>query len=190
MSPLVVSAAKSQVLFADVANFTPLVENQAAEDVVIILNELFTILTEIIFRHNGTVDKFIGDCVMALWGAPNSQPTHAAMALSAAEEMIRWLEVGNDSWQKRFGVTINLAIGVHTGEAVVGNFGSESRMEYTAIGDVVNVAARLETRARPQQILLSNATRLAAGDDFEFVALGRHKLAGRKADIELYEVRP
>ena len=177
------------VLFADVANFTPLVEKHAAEEVVIILNELFTILTEIIFRHEGTVDKFIGDCVMAFWGAPNTQHDHAARALAAAEEMIRWLEVGNDSWEKRFGVTINLAIGVHTGEAVVGNFGSESRMEYTAIGDVVNVAARLETRARPQQILVSRSTRDAAGDQFEFHELGRHQLAGRSSDIELFEVQ-
>jgi len=177
------------VLFADVANFTPLVEKHAAEEVVIILNELFTILTEIIFRHGGTVDKFIGDCVMAFWGAPNTQHDHAARALAAAEEMIRWLEVGNDSWEKRFGVTINLAIGVHTGEAVVGNFGSESRMEYTAIGDVVNVAARLETRARPQQILVSRSTRDAAGDQFEFHELGRHRLAGRSSDIELFEVQ-
>ena len=176
------------VLFADVANFTPLVEKHSAEEVVIILNELFTILTEIVFRHGGTVDKFIGDCVMAFWGAPNPQKDHAARALAAAEEMIRWLEIGNESWWKRFGVRIQLAIGVNTGEAVVGNFGSESRMEYTAIGDVVNVAARLETRARPQQILISDATRQAAGDDFEFHGLGSHKLAGRSKEVELFEV--
>jgi class 3 adenylate cyclase len=79
---------------------------------------------------------------------------------------------------------------VHTGEAVVGNFGSETRMEYTAIGDTVNVAARLEAIARPQQILVSEATRQAAGDDFEYVALGSRQVAGKSEAVELYEVRP
>jgi class 3 adenylate cyclase len=178
------------VLFADVAGFTPLAEKQPAEVVVTILNQLFTILTEIVFRHGGTVDKFIGDCVMAFWGAPDDQPDHAARALAAAEEMLSWIESGNESWQRRFGVNIQLAVGVSTGEAVVGNFGSEIRMEYTAIGDAVNVAARLEAMARPQQILIPEATRQAAGDGFEYVSLGSHRVAGKSDAIELYEVRP
>jgi adenylate cyclase len=178
------------VLFADVAGFTPLAEKQPAEVVVTILNQLFTILTEIVFRHGGTVDKFIGDCVMAFWGAPDDQPDHAARALAAAEEMQSWIETGSENWQRSYGVDIQLAIGVSTGEAVVGNFGSEIRMEYTAIGDAVNVAARLETMARPQQILISEATRRAAGDAFEYVSLGSHRVTGKSEAIELYEVRP
>lgn len=178
------------VLFADVAEFTPMVEKQPPEAVVTILNQLFTILTEIVFRHGGTVDKFIGDCVMAFWGAPDDQADHAARAVAAAEDMQSWIEAGNEDWQRSFGVTIRLAIGVHTGEAVVGNFGSETRMEYTAIGDTVNVAARLEAIARPQQILVSEATRQAAGEDFEYVALGSRQVAGKSEAIELYEVRP
>lgn len=117
------------VLFADVASFTSLVEKLPPEQVVAILNQLFTILTEIVFRHGGTVDKFIGDCVMAFWGAPAEQPDHAARAVAAAEDMLRWLEIGNEAWQAQYGVTIHLAIGLNTGEAVVGNFGSEARME-------------------------------------------------------------
>jgi adenylate cyclase len=156
---------------------------------VTILNQLFTILTEIVFRHGGTVDKFIGDCVMAFWGAPDDQADHAARAVAAAEDMQSWIEAGNEDWQRSYGVTIRLAIGVHTGEAVVGNFGSETRMEYTAIGDTVNVAARLEAIARPQQILVSEATRQAAGDDFEYVALGSRQVAGKSEAVELYEVR-
>ncbi|WP_428267088.1 adenylate/guanylate cyclase domain-containing protein [Haliangium sp.] len=178
------------VLFADVAGFTPMAEKHPAEDVVTILNQLFTILTEIVFRHGGTVDKFIGDSVMAFWGAPDAQPDHAALALAAAEDMLSWLEVGNENWEREFGAHIELAIGINTGEAVVGNFGSETRMEYTVVGDTVNVAARLENIARPQQILVSAATREAAGDDFEYVALGEHKVAGKSDPIELYEVRP
>ena len=177
------------VMFADVAAFTTLVERLPPEQVVTILNQLFTILTEIVFRHGGTVDKFIGDCVMAFWGAPGDQPDHAARAVAAAEDMMRWLEVGNDAWQASHGVTIHLAIGINTGEVVVGNFGSETRMEYTCIGDPVNVAARLEALARPQQILVTRATRDAApaGD---YLAVGTHDVPGRASALELFEVRP
>lgn len=177
------------VLFADVVAFTPLVEDHAPEEVVALLNELFTILTEIVFRHEGMVDKFIGDCVMALWGAPGDQSDQAERAQSAAEDMMRWLETGNVGWQQRFDVTLRLAIGVHTGEAVVGNIGSETRMEYTAIGDAVNVAARLEAIARPGQVLVSEATREAAGDGFDYLEAGTQKLAGRAGSIHLYELR-
>ena len=175
------------VLFADVASFTSLVEKLPPEHVVAILNQLFTILTEIVFRHAGTVDKFIGDCVMAFWGAPEDQPDHAARAVATAEDMLRWLDVGNEAWQAQYGVTIHLAIGIHTGEAVVGNFGSETRMEYTCIGDTVNVAARLEALARPQQILASRATRDAA-DGADYIPLGTHQVPGRVEPLELFEV--
>lgn len=177
------------VMFADVVAFTPLTQKLAAEETVTILNELFTILTEIVFRHGGTVDKFVGDCVMAIWGAPEDQPDHAARALRAAEDMQSWLEAGNAGWRQRFGVSIELAIGVHSGEAVVGNIGSETRMEYTAIGDVVNVAARLETIARPQQILVTAETKLLAGDAFEYNDLGPRTLSGRDEPVRLFEVR-
>jgi len=177
------------VLFADVVGFTPLTERLAPEEVVGILNELFTILTEIIFRHGGTVDKFLGDCVMAIWGAPEPQADHAYRALQAAEDIMRWLEIGNVGWRARFGVELQLAVGVNSGEAIVGNVGSEARMEYTAIGDVVNVASRLEMIARPQQILISETTKQAAGDDFEYQDLGLRELAGRAEQLRLYEVK-
>lgn len=177
------------VLFADVVGFTPLAEREAAETVVTILNELFTILTEIVFRHGGTVDKFIGDCVMAVWGASADQPDHAARAIAAARDMQRWLEVGNEMWQDRFKLSIELAIGVHTGDAVVGNFGSESRMAFTAIGDVVNVAARLESIARPNQILSTIITRRKLADDPDWISLGVRPIIGKAQPIELFEVR-
>lgn len=184
--------AEITVLFADVVAFTPLTERLAPEATVTILNELFTILTQIVFRHGGMVDKFVGDCVMALFGAPAPAegPGHAARALAAAEDMLRWLEAGNATWQERFGVTVQLAIGINSGEVILGNVGSEQRMEYTAIGDVVNVAARLEAIARPQQILVTRATRDLAGDGFTFVDLGDKTLSGRAEAVHLYEVRP
>lgn len=176
------------VLFADVVGFTPLTTRLSPEDTVTILNELFTILTEIVFRHGGTVDKFIGDSVMAIFGAPADQPDHAERALRTAEDMLRFLETGNATWQERYGVTIQLAIGVNTGEAVVGNIGSLSRIEYTAIGDTVNVAARLEAIARPQQILITAATKDAAGGGFEYFDGGEQELPGRKGLVHLWEV--
>jgi len=173
------------VLFADVVAFTPLSDRLPPEQVVSLLNELFTLLTGAVFRHEGTVDKFIGDCVMAIWGAPTAQPDHAARALAAARDMMRFLESANAAWKESVGVEIQLAIGVHTGEAVVGNVGSETRMEYTAIGDVVNVAARLETIARPQQILVTRATAEAAGR--ELPRVGEREVPGRAQKVELFE---
>ena len=178
------------VMFADVVSFTPLTEKLAPEQVVALLNELFTIVTEIVFCHGGTIDKFVGDCVMALWGVPTSQPDHAQRALAACEEILSWLEAGNLSWQHKYGVRVQLAIGVNSGEAVVGNIGSERRMEYTAIGDVVNVAARLEAIARPQQVLLTQATRDLAGDGFHYTALGPRTVAGRAEPLVLFELVP
>ncbi len=177
------------VLFADVVAFTPLTERLPPEEVVSLLNELFTVLTELVFRHGGTVDKFVGDCVMAVWGAPTAQDDHATRAVECAEDMMNWLSTANPGWEERYGVTVQLAIGAHSGEAIVGNVGSERRMEYTAIGDVVNVAARLEAIARPMQILVSAATREAVGDGADFGEIGEKVLSGRRDPILLFEVR-
>lgn len=176
------------VMFADVVEFTPLTEKLPPEQVVKILNELFTIVTEIVFRHAGTVDKFVGDCVMAIWGAPTPTEDHAARAVEAAEEIISWLEVSNTSWEEKHGVTVKIAIGINTGEAVVGNVGSQSRMEYTAIGTTVNVAARLEAIARPQQILVSAQTATEAGEGFTFSPAGERNVAGHSEPLRLFEV--
>lgn len=176
------------VLFADVVAFTPLTERLPPESTVKLLNELFSMLTEIVFRHGGTIDKFIGDSVMAIFGAPTDQPDHAARALRCAEDMLRFLDVGNAGWQTRFETRIELAIGVASGECVVGNVGSERRMEYTAIGDVVNTAARLEAIARPNQILVTKATAAAAGDAFDVIDRGERTLHGRREPVHVFEV--
>ena len=176
------------VLFADVVAFTPMSDRLPPEQVVAILNELFTLLTEAVFRQEGTVDKFVGDCVMALFGAPAPREDHAARAVATAQDMLRFLESANAGWKDRYGVEIQLAIGINTGDAVVGNVGSEKRMEYTAIGDVVNVAARLETIARPAQILISRAVRDAIGDEFDVLPVGEREVPGRAQPVELFEV--
>lgn len=180
--------ATVSVLFADVVAFTPLAESRPAEEVVALLNELFSVLTEVVFRHGGTVDKFVGDCIMAVWGAPVEQEDHATRALAAAEDMMRFLEATNESFRERYGVTIELGIGINSGDVLVGNIGSDKRMEYTVIGDVVNVAARLEAIAKPNQVLLAEAVRDLAGDAFELQLLGEKALTGRKTTTKVYEL--
>lgn len=180
--------ATVSVLFADVVAFTPLAESKPAEEVVAILNELFSILTEVVFRHGGTVDKFVGDCIMAVWGAPVAQEDHANRALAAAEDMMRFLETANDSFKERYGITLELGIGINSGEVLVGNIDSHKRMEYTVIGDVVNVAARLEAIARPNQVLLADTTREMAQEKFEIHFLGERAVTGRKALTKVYEL--
>jgi class 3 adenylate cyclase len=177
------------ILFADVVGFTKLSEAQPPETIVALLNELFTFATEIIQRRGGIIDKFIGDCVMAVWGSPQSHPDDALRAVQAAEDLRRWLDVGNRRWRARWGIEIQLAIGIHTGPAVAGNVGSEKRMEYTVIGDTVNVAARLESMAQPGQILVSESTRERIGDSgLDLVPAGERKLHGRTAATLIYEV--
>jgi adenylate cyclase len=178
--------APVSVLFADIVGFTPLAESRDAEHVVGILNELFSVLSEIVFRHGGTVDKFIGDCIMAVWGAPIPQEDHAARALAAAEDMMRFLETANEEWKEKYDVEIRLGIGVNSGEAIVGNVGSDKRMEYTVIGDVVNIAARLEAIAQPNQVLVAEATQKLAGEKFALRELGARKLTGRKNETMVY----
>ncbi len=182
------SRRRITVLFADIAAFTALAEREPPDRVVTLLNQLFTVLTEIVFRHGGTVDKLIGDCMMAFWGAPDDQPDHARRAIAAAIDMQRWLDVANDCWETSLGLTIHLAIGVHTGDAIVGNLGSEARMEYTCVGDTVNVASRLENLARPQQILLSESTRAELSGAIRCARIGKRQLPGRMAAVELHEV--
>lgn len=177
------------VLFSDVCGFTRLSESLPPETVVALLNELFTFATEIIHRRGGIIDKFIGDSVMAVWGTPESHPDDAKQAVEAATELRRWVETGNRRWRQKWGVEIQLAMGLHTGTVVAGNLGSEKRMEYTVIGDTVNVAARLESMAQPGQILVSAATREKLGPDAEVLRhLGERALHGRNATTSVFEV--
>lgn len=150
------------VLFADIRGFTRLSEHAPPERVVHLLNNYFTAMTEIIFRHGGTLDKYIGDGLMSLFGAPTATPDDACNAVAAAVEMQREIEEINEELRSEGLSEIAIGIGLHTGVATVGYIGSERRSEYTAIGDTVNLAARLEQNARPGQILLSDSTARAA----------------------------
>ncbi len=150
------------VLFADIRGFTRLSEHAPPEKVVRLLNRYFSAMTEIIFEHGGTLDKYIGDELMALFGAPTATPEDACNAVSAAIAMQRQMSHVNDDLRAEGLPTISIGIGLHTGEATVGYIGSERRSEYTAIGDTVNLGSRLQSNAKPGQVLISGATATAA----------------------------
>lgn len=176
------------VLFSDIRGFTTLSEQKTPQEIVDILNRYFSRQVEVIFRHGGTLDKYIGDAIMAFWGAPTEQPDHARRALAAAREMEQTLlafrdEMGAD------GEHFDIGIGLNSGEAVVGFIGSpEHRQDYTVIGDTVNTASRIEgaTKGRAR-ILVSEATRRAVGPDVTFKDHGFAKLKGKGEEVRLYE---
>jgi adenylate cyclase len=177
------------VLFADVRGFTSFAEHAPPEQVVQLLNRYFSAMSDIIFAHNGTLDKYIGDGLMALFGAPNATPQDAANAVAVAVEMQRRMRQLNAEFRAEGLQEISIGTGLHTGEATVGYIGSERRTEYTAIGDTVNTASRLESNARGGQILLSEAT-LKAIPEGRFPVKQHEPLTvkNRAQPVQIYEV--
>ena len=177
------------VLFADIRGFTSLSENENPEKVVGLLNQYFSAMTEIIFEHGGTLDKYIGDGLMALFGAPTATPQDAQNAVKAAVAMQKRLLTLNQELDELGYSQIAVGIGLHTGEATIGYIGSEQRSEYTAIGDTVNLASRLESNAVGGQILISEATAKAAGDIFPMTKREPLVVKNRLQPVELFEVK-
>jgi adenylate cyclase len=184
-------ARQITILFSDIRGFTTLSETRTPEQVVHLLNRYFSRQVDVVFRHGGTLDKFIGDAVMAFWNAPTDTPGHAGKAVAAAIEMTRALDdfkrelaAGNEGLGD-----FDIGIGLHTGPAVVGFLGSDTRMEYTAIGDTVNLASRIESATKGvARVLVSDATRDAcdvAGIRFEH--RGQFHVKGREKPVDLYE---
>jgi len=177
------------VLFADIRGFTAISETENPENVVGLLNHYFSAMTEIIFEHGGTLDKYIGDGLMALFGAPTATPEDAQNAVKAAVAMQNRLvslktELAADGF-----ANIAIGIGLHTGVATIGYIGSERRSEYTAIGDTVNLASRLESNTIGGQILISDATARAAGNIFPMIKREPLTVKNRKQPVDLYEVK-
>lgn len=176
------------VLFADIRGFTHLSEQAPPEKVVQLLNRYFSAMSDIIFAHGGTLDKYIGDGLMALFGAPAATPEDACNAVAAAVAMQRQMLSINEGLLKANLNAVRIGIGLHTGVATVGYIGSERRSEYTAIGDTVNLAARLEASAEPGQILLSDRTaRAAAGSHCAFSPRPPIKVRNRAQPVPIYE---
>lgn len=179
------------VLFADIRGFTSLSERENPEKVVGLLNRYFTAMSEIIFAHGGTLDKYIGDGLMAIFGAPTATPEDAKNALKTAVTMQKRLATLNQELESENFSRINVGIGLHTGVATIGYIGSEQRSEYTAIGDTVNLASRLESTAKGGQILISEATAKAAGEGELFNLTPREPLVvkNRLQPVSLFEVK-
>ncbi len=179
---------KMTVLFSDIRNFTPMSEKLKPEEVVNVLNEYFTSMAEIIFQYDGTIDKFIGDCIMAFWGAPIYHSDDALRAVKAALGMKKKLEELQKKWKKEGKPPVTVGIGINTGEVVVGNIGSPERMEYTTIGDEVNLASRLQSIAKEGQIFISKSTYREVCEEIEAKEMTPVKVKGKSEPVILYEV--
>lgn len=177
------------VLFADLDDFLGMAELLEPVTLVQLLNEFFTIATEILMKHGGMVDKFVGDCIMGVFGAPETQEDHALRAVEAAEDLLRWVETANRRWEATYGVRLDLSIGIHTGPVVAGTVGSDKRMEYTVIGETVAIAARLERLARPGQILISAATEGRLDGQVPCEEAGLHTVTGRSGATLVFQVK-
>jgi len=177
---------EATVLFTDIVGFTPLSEKMEPKDVNTLLNRHFSMMTDIIFEQDGTLDKYIGDSLMAVFGAPFGKDNDAERAVTAAIKMREALETEKkaDSREKE----LNIRIGINTGQITAGNIGSPKRMEYTVLGDAVNVASRLESIAEPNQILIGEETYKRVKDKIKTREVGLRKLKGKSQDLRVYEV--
>lgn len=178
------------VLFADIRSFTPLSARLEPKGVVSLLNNYFSLMTACVRKHNGTVNKFIGDGVLAIFGAPISYIENQENAVRCALEMKERLQEFNRLFSAEIGEELKVGIGINTGEVIVGNVGSEDRVEYTAIGDTVNVGARIEelTHLKPNSILLSESTWRVVSDDFQATAWEPVDVKGVDERITVYEL--
>lgn len=176
------------VLFVDIRGFTPLSESLMPEQVVKILNEYLALTTASILQNNGMLDKFIGDATMAVFNAPLDLDDYVFRAVQTALDMRKGAEKLAQNLQEQFGKTVSFGIGVNCGEAVVGNIGCEFRMDYTAIGDTVNTAARLESRAKPGEILISQAVYDTVKDRILAEEVGPMELKGKSNTVTVYRV--
>lgn len=176
------------VLFLDIRDFTSISEVKSPEEVVRILNLLFKIVNKVIFDHGGTLDKYIGDAVMAVFNAPLDMKNHENKAVQVAIEIQRCIAAQGEEFVRLYGVEIGVGIGINSGEAVVGNIGTEERTDYTAIGDVVNIAARLEAKSQKGEILIGRSTKeklsILSGVELK----GLLNLDGKKELVEVYRV--
>jgi adenylate cyclase len=174
------------VLFADIIGFTSLAERMPARAVTAILNRYFSRMTDIVFAHDGTLDKYIGDGLMAVFGAPIEKDDDAVRAIRAARDMRAALgALRCDAGEP---LAIHIRIGLNTGRVVAGNIGSPRRLEYTVIGDPVNTASRIENLAQPDQILIGEETCRRVKDVCDVRAVGLRRLKGKAADVMVYEV--
>ena len=176
------------VLFVDIRGFTSISEGLEPEAVVNILNEYLELIARAVVKNKGTLDKFIGDAAMAIYNAPDDLPDYTVQAVKTARDIIKDVVQLKEQSKEKYGVEVAFGIGIHCGTAIVGNIGCECRMDYTAIGDVVNTASRLEGKAKADQILVSKDVYEQIKDIVEASYVGSLSLKGKKKEIEAYEI--
>jgi adenylate cyclase len=178
------------VLFSDIRDFTTISEKLPPEDVVELLREYFNTMVPIVLKHGGTLDKYVGDAIMGLFGAPLPQEDHAVRAVQAALEMVAQVPILSPKWEARCGRRLRIGVGINSGEAVVGVMGADSRREYSAIGDTVNLASRLEgvTKDFKTPIVISQATAEGLGDRFRVRELSELRVKGRAEPVRVFAV--
>lgn len=177
-------------MFTDIEGFSLISERMKPEEIVTMLNEYFTVMTEIIFAFNGTVDKYEGDAIMAFFGAPILNQHHARETVRAAYYMQKRLEQLRDKWKKENSPLLHMRIGINTGPMVVGNLGSIQKMDYTVMGDAVNLASRFEpiNKLFGTKIIIGNETKMEVEDEFLIRELDFTRVPGRNAPVTIYEV--
>lgn len=175
-------------LFVDIRGFTTMSESLKPEEVVEILNEYLSLTTNSIFQNGGTLDKFVGDATMAVFNAPFDLEDYIYKAVCTARDMKAGADAIADKFEKRFGKSVGFGIGINCGNAVVGNIGCDFRMDYTAIGDTVNTAARLESNAKRGQILISREVYEAVKDRVEATPVGEIPLKGKTQGVFVYQL--
>jgi adenylate cyclase len=178
------------VMFSDIRGFTSLSEGMTADELVLLLNEYLSAMTDVIFRNLGTLDKYIGDAIMAFWGSPYPQSDHALRACTCALEMISGLEKLNEKWQAQGRKEISIGIGLNTGPVNVGNMGSAKRLAWTVMGDNVNLASRLEgmTKQYRSRIVISEGTYRQIAQHFVCRELDRIRVKGKSQPVVVYEL--
>jgi class 3 adenylate cyclase len=182
------------VIFSDIRGYTTLSEKQKPDQVISFLNEYFTAMTEVILGYGGMIDKYIGDSIMCLFGVPIAQEDHRQNALDCAIEMVQVFELWQPKWQEIYGFTPQLGIGIASGNAIVGNVGSFQKLSYTAVGDTVNMAARLESMAKPMHVYVSeglyNHLPDAYAKKYLYEELEPVKIKGKEGLHRILSVKP
>ena len=182
--------ANVTVLFSDIRGFTSMSEKMTAEEVSLILNEYFSEMEPIITKYNGVINKFIGDAVMAIFGEPIQDLNHPQNAVKCAVEMLKKVEQLREKWLLEGKPKIEIGIGINTGEAFVGNIGSEKRLEYTVIGDTVNLASRIESynKVYKTNLLISSSTYSHVSDIVDVIKIADVTIRGKAKKMDIYEV--
>jgi adenylate cyclase len=178
------------VLFSDIRGFTSVSERGQPEEIVGMLNQYFTRMVDLVFAHKGTLDKFVGDMVMGLFGAPVADPEHADHAVACAVAMSAELDRLNAAWAAAGRPVLDIGIGINTGEMIAGNIGSDTIMSYTVIGDAVNLGARIESLNKDYgtRILISEATKARLTQPFTTRPLGQVVVKGKTQAVAIHEV--